>query len=194
MGRSVWKWWELNWDIKYFSSNRNITRLFSPLSLFHSWLIFCPSKKLLWQFIFAMLHSASSGSFPKTPVNLFFSVAAVCLFQFVSSEKLCYYPDGTTAYDELPCHPSAEVSVCCARGWTCLSNSVCILLQDSQLLEEFSYSWIGATIQSTCTDKSWVSSECSQYCTGVYHFHWLSALESDALWQYLPTIWDFDQF
>lgn len=90
-----------------------------------------------------------------------FLVAAVPLFQFVSVEAACYYPNGDLNPDDVPCNSSADASVCCGRGWTCLSNGVCMLGQDSSV---GSISRIGSTYRTSCTDRSWNSTACPDFC------------------------------
>lgn len=94
-----------------------------------------------------------------------FLAAAVPLFQFVSVEAACYYPNGDLNPDDVPCNASADASVCCGRGWTCLSNGVCMLGQDSSV---GSISRIGSTYRTSCTDRSWNSTACPNFCSGVY--------------------------
>ena len=95
-----------------------------------------------------------------------FLVASVSLFQSVSAGSACYYPNGDLNPDDVPCNPSADVSVCCGRGWTCLSNGVCMLSQDSSV---GSISRIGSTYRTSCTDRSWNSPACPSFCKGVFH-------------------------
>ncbi len=72
-----------------------------------------------------------------------------------ASARSCYFPDGNNATKDTPCK-SATVSTCCQEGATCLDNGLCF--------DPFG-SAVGGYIRGSCTDKSWASSSCPQYCT-----------------------------
>lgn len=135
-----------------------------------------------------MLRSALGPSLWKISVNHFFLIAAVSLVRSVLSQAPCYSPNGTLQPDDVPCYPSAKVSVCCSRGWTCLSNAVCLLIQDS----DWPHLNVGSTYRGSCTDASWNSTECPNFCTGVYQFdfqkHW-----SSTFWDITFHPGDFNQ-
>ena len=79
----------------------------------------------------------------------------VLLFLFLSKALApCYYPNGDLN-DDLACDPSAAVSVCCHRNWTCLSNGLCGLTNSTGVVNYQRYS---------CTDRTWNSLACPQYC------------------------------
>ncbi|KAK0659672.1 hypothetical protein DIS24_g3870 [Lasiodiplodia hormozganensis] len=63
----------------------------------------------------------------------------------------CYYPDGNTISDDVPCDSSAEQSACCGSGATCMMNGLCL-----------NY---GLFSRGSCTDSSWESDACPQQCT-----------------------------
>lgn len=97
--------------------------------------------------------------------NLIYSLFLVAAtFQSVSGEAACYYPNGDLNPDDVPCNPSTDFSACCGRGWTCLSNGVCMLGQDSSV---GSISRVGSTYRTSCTDRTWNSTECPTFCKGV---------------------------
>lgn len=131
-----------------------------------------------------MLHSALGAFLWKGSVNHFFLIIAVYLFRFVLSQAPCYSPNGSILPDEVPCYTSAEVSVCCGRGWTCLSNSVCMLIQNS----DFPDARVGSTYHSSCTDASWKSPKCPNFCKGVYQFNLSKTLEFHILWYCSPSM------
>ncbi len=85
--------------------------------------------------------------------SMLLSVALLFLL-FSQASTLCYYPNGDLN-DDLACNPSAAVSACCQRNWTCLSNGVCGLTNST-----------GGTNygRHSCTDKSWNSPACPQFC------------------------------
>lgn len=93
----------------------------------------------------------------------FFIVAAIPLFRSVSGDAACYYPNGDLSPDDVPCNSSAEASVCCGRGWMCLSNGVCMLSQDSTV-GSISGAHVGSTYRASCTDRSWNSTKCPSFC------------------------------
>lgn len=74
----------------------------------------------------------------------------------------CFWPDGSPTGDNyLPCG-SGETphSTCCSRGWTCLSNGLCMAAgQDPANLTEASI------VQGGCTDRNWTTMDCPSWCT-----------------------------
>jgi hypothetical protein len=70
----------------------------------------------------------------------------------------CYYPDGSNATDYTyePCKSGTGFSSCCipGEGDLCLSDGLCYYSSGS-------YPFRGA-----CTDPTFKSKECPQYCTG----------------------------
>ena len=65
----------------------------------------------------------------------------------------CYYPSGTTSPDT-PCRSDDVASSCCAHTDTCLSNGLCLAQGGSELIS-----------RGSCTDESWQSPKCPQYCS-----------------------------
>jgi hypothetical protein len=76
-----------------------------------------------------------------------------------SAQKKCYYPNGLEAANDHPCDPSDTNSACCGGGLgaVCLTNKLC-------------RSPDGNTIRGSCTDKSWASADCPQYCLGASEY------------------------
>ena len=64
----------------------------------------------------------------------------------------CYYPDGTVEPTHIACNASAEHSLCCGPGSSCLTNSLCL----SQ--------WDTSINTGTCTDRNWTDPSCFQQC------------------------------
>ncbi|KAI4217745.1 MAG: hypothetical protein L6R36_009290 [Xanthoria steineri] len=85
----------------------------------------------------------------------------LCL-DFGLSEDLCFFPNGKTAVGDIPCNPTAADSVCCGKGWTCLSSKVCEFNQDS--LDSDVDNSIGEQWRGSCTDKDWQSGLCPKFC------------------------------
>ncbi|KAH6838364.1 transcription initiation factor IID, 18kD subunit-domain-containing protein [Chaetomium sp. MPI-CAGE-AT-0009] len=69
--------------------------------------------------------------------------------------KKCYYPDGSEATGDYPCDADAEHSACCAGGTlgkACLANKLC-------------WSSVMTFARGSCTDPSFKSPACPDYCT-----------------------------
>lgn len=82
------------------------------------------------------------------------SMGVVSVIASRSDVPVCYNPDQSIAiYNNYACNLSANVSVCCSVGSICLDNKIC-------------QSGNGQTIRGACTDSTWQSSECPQYCVG----------------------------
>ena len=106
---------------------------------------------------------------PKSTTRFFLAAA---LFSFLSpptalcDEEVakCYSPNGDLQIHDVPCSAGSGVSFCCGRGFTCLSNKVCMLSQDTSTGD---VTRVGSTYRASCTDKSWNSTECPSFCTGA---------------------------
>lgn len=73
----------------------------------------------------------------------------------------CYYPDGSISPKDTPCHsPSlgGGASACCNAFDVCLDNNLCLAQGGSELIT-----------RGSCTDRTWQSLECSQYCADGKH-------------------------
>jgi hypothetical protein len=68
---------------------------------------------------------------------------------------LCYYPDGSQALYDYACNLTAEASFCCAVGFNCLDNNICVAAEGKGKQR---YN------RGSCTDKTWDSPECPQFC------------------------------
>jgi hypothetical protein len=93
---------------------------------------------------------AADGSRFAMKVQFDFFVALALLVGLTNCQ--CYYPNGDSKEDDVPCS-SAPGSPCCPEGWQCLSNGLCYLDYAN---------YLG---RYTCTDKSWKSSGCPNFCT-----------------------------
>ncbi|KAF4222367.1 hypothetical protein CNMCM5878_005649 [Aspergillus fumigatiaffinis] len=103
------------------------------------------------------------------------------------SAQTCYFPNGQQAINDTACTANS-VSICCQRGATCLGNGLCF--------DPFG-SAVGGYIRGSCTDRSWQSSNCPQYCTydnktaGLYNtLSDAGVLSCDAKRDFLPH-WKF---
>ena len=75
----------------------------------------------------------------------------------MADAQTCFSPNGTIKSQDTPCHSAFTgdgASACCNHADICLNNGLCL----SQNGGEYIY-------RGTCTDESWQSPECSQYCT-----------------------------
>ena len=69
----------------------------------------------------------------------------------ISLSQTCYGPDKQTVFTgDIPC-TNATASACCSADGYCLENGLCI----TNLV-------LG---RGSCTDQSWTSEACPQYCT-----------------------------
>ena len=69
--------------------------------------------------------------------------------------QTCYFPDGSISYRDTPCRASSygQASPCCAVMDICLDNALCLAQQGSEVIS-----------RGSCTDSTWRSTECAQYC------------------------------
>jgi hypothetical protein len=67
------------------------------------------------------------------------------------SAQTCFYPDGLTTSNDIPCNSNAEASSCCPTGSFCMDNGLCF--------------GGGVVSRASCTDQAWTSTECAHYCT-----------------------------
>lgn len=80
------------------------------------------------------------------------ALVAAVLSSLAASELSCYYPDGKNATGLIPCKPDAEVSHCCREADVCLTSGMC-----------FSPG-LNSLVRRACTDKTWNSTECPNFC------------------------------
>lgn len=83
--------------------------------------------------------------------NSFLLVAALFVTTLTALQA-CFYPDGKNATGLFPCKPDAETSHCCREADLCLTNGMC-----------FS-SGLNSIVRRGCTDKTWKSPDCPNYC------------------------------
>ena len=74
----------------------------------------------------------------------------------VSQGATCYAPDGEAALGNYPCFLDQAVSPCCGGGYICEASGLCKVV-GSQAVSDL--------IRGTCTDSTWKSTDCPQYCT-----------------------------
>ena len=69
----------------------------------------------------------------------------------------CYYPDGSISTGDIPCNSAAagnSVSACCGQSDICLDNGLCFVQESSPTVA-----------RGSCTDETWQSLQCAQYCS-----------------------------
>ena len=86
---------------------------------------------------------------------------ALCLFADISiaSNTTCYFPDGLESRGS-PCNPTADVSACCGPGFVCLGNGLCTPGPNDRRTYDYKF------YRSSCTDSTWKSSACPNFCLG----------------------------
>jgi hypothetical protein len=82
----------------------------------------------------------------------------------------CYLPDGTIDFKHKPCNTSAEQSACCGATDACLSNGYCF---QQYAVDQV---WNNRLARGTCTDKTWASDACPQFCSDVYPYQTVSVV------------------
>lgn len=78
------------------------------------------------------------------------SLPVVCLLLSVAAAQTCYYPDGLTVSQDIPCNTDASASSCCPSDSFCMDNGLCF--------------GGGVVSRASCTDQSWESEQCADYC------------------------------
>ena len=68
----------------------------------------------------------------------------------------CYFPDGTKAVGDYACRLDTTTSSCCTIGAQCLDSGLCKSNGDESI------------IRTSCTDKSWKSVGCAEFCLGTW--------------------------
>jgi len=75
----------------------------------------------------------------------------------------CYYPSGDTATGYFACLvQDAYISTCCQTGWTCFSNSLCVVTSPAES-SDLNLP-IGTSERGACTDPEWSSEVCGGFC------------------------------
>ncbi|OKL55319.1 hypothetical protein UA08_09392 [Talaromyces atroroseus] len=85
-------------------------------------------------------------------VSLSLSIATGILSPLAAATQTCYYPDKSIASSDIPCGNGTHVA-CCGEGAVCLSNGLCM-----DVFQPFTLA------RSSCTDQSWTSGNCPNYC------------------------------
>lgn len=80
---------------------------------------------------------------------------------FADPDAACYQPDGKYAPGYYPCDPNAYITNCCPQGYTCYSNSLCVV---NSVDQSFPNLTVGTAIRGACTNPRWVNAICGDYC------------------------------
>lgn len=79
----------------------------------------------------------------------------------VINAQTCYYPDGSVSSHDTPCHSISTgdgASACCGYSDICLDNGLCLAQSGAEI-----------TSRGSCTDETWQSPQCSQFCEDGNH-------------------------
>ena len=84
---------------------------------------------------------------------------------FISlTSAICYYPNGDASPQDLPCNDETDHSTCCGPGYACLSNNICVPTGlEKQIPNAAKY------VRGSCTDKTWRSGDCPNFCVNPAH-------------------------
>jgi len=78
----------------------------------------------------------------------------------VSELQPCYAPNGDLAQGgNFPCFLDQDVSPCCGEGSICEASGLCKVAGSTGVSD---------LIRGSCTDRTWNSPECPQYCLGEW--------------------------
>lgn len=78
-------------------------------------------------------------------------VLLAALIARTAAQRNCWFPDGNTETQDLPCDPNADESACCGPDAFCLSNGLCLSS--------------GVVSRGSCTDRTWNDPACATQCT-----------------------------
>lgn len=89
------------------------------------------------------------------------AAAALSHLVLADDNAPCYTPDGDLAPGYYPCDPTAFITNCCAPGWTCFSNSMCVVTTPSNAYPNLT---LGTAERSMCTNPKWNNDICGDFC------------------------------
>ena len=90
--------------------------------------------------------------------------ALLVAVSFPLSAAICYYPNGDASPQDVPCRDDTDDSTCCGPGYACLTNNICMATGlERQIPNAAKYD------RGSCTDKSWRSSQCPNFCVNAAH-------------------------
>ncbi|RAR05697.1 hypothetical protein DDE83_007265 [Stemphylium lycopersici] len=92
-----------------------------------------------------------------------YRVLLLFAFQVSSAVAACYFPNGDVIEADTPCNSSGP-STCCGEGFACVSNNLCMVTEHYDAGPGQS-----TYVRGSCTDKTWESDECPQFCLDWDH-------------------------
>lgn len=80
----------------------------------------------------------------------------------VTVADTCYFPDGSSVTDHVPCTSGNGTTMCCSTGEICLTSGLCKVSPwfTSDYYIRYPY------YRGACTDASWQSNGCLKHCQG----------------------------
>ena len=111
---------------------------------------------------------------------------STCILGKVStiSAQTCFFPNGDVASRDRPCRASSsdQASACCAYMDVCLDNNLCLAQQGNEVVS-----------RGSCTDQSWQSGACPQYCQDGKFSHPLFQVQGSSC-RHAPYCFDYDLY
>jgi hypothetical protein len=96
---------------------------------------------------------------PTPSTLLLIILAGYVLFTRAEDQvPFCFYPDGSQAQGDYACNLTASTSFCCAIGYYCLDNKICVNSAPSDSEDD-----VGNQLKynrGSCTDRTWRSPDC----------------------------------
>ncbi|KAF2676645.1 hypothetical protein K458DRAFT_492372 [Lentithecium fluviatile CBS 122367] len=77
------------------------------------------------------------------------------------ADAACYLPNGSWSPGFFACDPTAFITSCCPTGWTCYSNSMCVVTDPSTANSSHP---VGTSIRASCTNPKWNNAICGDFC------------------------------
>ena len=97
-----------------------------------------------------------------------------------NADSQCFYPDGTLQKGDVPCLDSG-ISYCGGKSWHCgNTKKLCSIPQDETIsgASEVFY-------RTSCTDKTWKSSECPKFCDSMCYLNVSRSHHPNMIYPYL---------
>ncbi|ORY07297.1 hypothetical protein BCR34DRAFT_27717 [Clohesyomyces aquaticus] len=116
---------------------------------------------LLWMFHTSLGGGMDFKIWSTRPSRAFFLFLLVSQTVVADIDAPCYSPNGARAPGYFACDPTAYITSCCPKGWTCYSNSMCVVTDPSTANSSYP---IGTSIRGTCTNPVWNNAICGDYC------------------------------
>lgn len=105
--------------------------------------------------------SRPAGRFATSVFTLLFAASSLLQLAVANTNAPCYDPSGAIAPGYYPCDPTAYITNCCASGYTCFSNSLCVVTGESNAYPNLT---TGAVARAMCTNPKWNNEICGDFC------------------------------